>query len=58
LCGWFGADRLRQQHNEAVRLDLLKATYRIERDANPTLYVAFEEAARRSHLGCGATSGV
>ena len=40
LWKWFSADRLRQQQNEAARLDLLKTTYRIEPDANPPLYAA------------------
>jgi hypothetical protein len=34
-----------EKHNEDVRLDLLKSTYRIERDANAALYGAFEEVA-------------
>jgi len=46
LWTWFAADRLREQHNEAVRLELLKATYRIERDANPSLYTALDEVAK------------
>lgn len=38
LWKWFAADRLRGQQNEAVRLDLLKTTYRIERENNAQLY--------------------
>jgi Peptidase family M48 len=40
LWAWFAGDRVRQQENEAIRLDLLKTAYRIERDVNPSLYAA------------------
>ncbi len=55
LWNWFSTDRLRAQNNEAVKLDLLKATYRIERDANPTLYAAFDEVASALNLSCPVT---
>ncbi len=45
LWTWFSSDPQRDSHNEAVRLDLLKATYRIERDSNPSLYSAADEVA-------------
>ena len=42
---WFSGDRQRDVQNDAVRLDLLKATYRIERDSNSSLYAAADEVA-------------
>lgn len=55
LWTWFSDDRLRRQNNEAVRLDLLKTTYRIERDANLSLYAAFDEIAKALGLAMPAT---
>jgi Zn-dependent protease with chaperone function len=55
LWAWFAADKLREQNNEAVRLELLKATYRIERDANPTLYAALDEVAKALRLDMPVT---
>src|ERR1019366_3295485 len=55
LWNWFCADRLRAQNNEAVRMDLLKATYRIEREVNPTLYAAFDEVAAAINLSTPIT---
>ena len=45
LWKWFAADRFRAEENEAVRMDLLKSTYRVERDASPALYLAADEVA-------------
>ncbi len=47
LWKWFSTDRLRTEQNEAVRLDLLKSTYRIERDASPAIYEAADEVAAK-----------
>jgi len=55
LWSWFCADRLREQNNAAVRLDLLKATYRIDRDANPVLYGACDEVMASLNLSCPVT---
>ena len=55
LWKWFSAGRLRTQQNEAVRLDLLKSTYRIERDVNPTLYAAADEAGGKLGLSVPVT---
>jgi Zn-dependent protease with chaperone function len=55
LWAWFSADKLREQHNEAVRLELLKATYRIERDANPALYTALDEVSKVLELDVPVT---
>ena len=45
LWKWFASHRVRKEQADAVRLDLLKTTYRIERDTAPRLY---ELAARAS----------
>ncbi len=45
LWGWFSAETLRAEQGEAVRLELLKSTYRLERDAHPALHAAAHEAA-------------
>lgn len=55
LWKWFCEDRLRAQQNEAVRLDLLKSTFRIERDASPALYAAADEVAAKLHLAVPIT---
>ena len=52
---WFAADRLRDQHNEAVRLELLKSTYRIEREANPDLFGAVDQVAAALDLDMPVT---
>jgi hypothetical protein len=54
LWDWFSRDRIREDQNEAVRLDLLKSTYRIERESNPALYGAGDEVA--TALGLPAPS--
>jgi Zn-dependent protease with chaperone function len=55
LWKWFSADRLRAEHHDAVRLDLLKSTYRIEREAGPALYAAADEVAERFKVSAPVT---
>jgi hypothetical protein len=43
LWNWFSSNRVRDEHAEAVRLDLLKTTYRIERDSQPQLYAIADD---------------
>jgi len=50
LWKWFSSDHVREKNNEAVRLDLLKATYRIERDSCAALYEAVDKAASALNL--------
>jgi hypothetical protein len=50
LWQWFSGDRARQQHDESIRLDLLKTTYRIERQSNESLYLLATEAAAAIRL--------
>lgn len=45
LWGWFAAEKVRAEQGEAVRLDLLKSTYRLEPDAHPALHAAAQAAA-------------
>lgn len=55
LWRWFSAGRLQAEQSEAVRLDLLKSTYRIERDSNALLYAAADEVAARFDLAVPIT---
>ena len=43
LWRWFASTEKRREHAEAVRLDLLKSTYRLEREAQPDLYRLADE---------------
>jgi Zn-dependent protease with chaperone function len=47
LWAWFSGERLRAAPDDAVRLDLLKSTYRLEREAHPALHGAAAEVAAR-----------
>lgn len=42
---WFASNRVRAEHDDAVRLDLLKRTYRLDRASDAEIYGAAEEAA-------------
>ncbi len=46
---WFSSNRFREKHAEQVRLDILKATYRLEREAHGELYAIADEV--RTALG-------
>ncbi len=48
---WFSSNRFREKHAEQVRLDILKATYRLERGGHDELYAIADEV--RSALGLG-----
>ncbi len=43
---WYASKRVRAEQNEAIRFDLLKSTYRMDRDAQPALYELAEEVAQ------------
>lgn len=45
LWKWFMADGARAKNNEAVRLELLKSTYRIERESSPEVYALLDKTA-------------
>jgi hypothetical protein len=49
---WFAERRLSPKYAEDVRFELLKSTYRIERDSQRSLYEQAEEVARQ--LGIAA----
>ena len=40
LWKWFSSNQVQQEQTDAVRLELLKSTYRLERDAHGRLYTA------------------
>ncbi|WP_425398482.1 M48 family metalloprotease [Aeoliella sp.] len=35
---WYASNRVRSEHVDALRVDLLKSTYRIDREADPAIY--------------------
>ena len=63
LWGWFSAEKLRAEQGEAVRLELLKSTYRLEPEAHPALHAAAGDVAatlgarRAAHALPGAGPG-
>ena len=46
LWNWFSSNRVRTEHAQNVRLELLKSTYRIECETQPELYSRHGLAAR------------
>lgn len=42
---WFASSRLRSGQSDELRFDLLKSTYRIDRDSQPALYEAADRVA-------------
>jgi hypothetical protein len=55
LWNWFSSHRFRAQHADKVRLELLKSTYRIERETQPELYAATETLAARFQISAPIT---
>jgi hypothetical protein len=55
LWAWFSAEKLRAEQSESVRLELLKSTYRLERDAHPALHVGAGEVAAKLGLDAPLT---
>ncbi len=55
LWQWCASDGAQKQHAEAVRLELLKTTYRLERDHHAALYAAADDAARALGLDAPVT---
>ena len=47
---WYASNKVRDEQAEAVRFELLKSTYRVEREAQPETYGKAEEVARRLGL--------
>ena len=55
LWAWFSAEKLRAEQGEAVRLELLKSTYRLEPAAHPALHAAAGEVAAKLGLAAPLT---
>lgn len=47
LWDWFASNRVRREHAENVRLELLKSTYRLDRAAHESLHEIADHVARR-----------
>lgn len=43
---WYASNKVRDEQASAVRFELLKSTYRVERDAQAETYTALEDVAR------------
>ena len=55
LWHWFASTRKRLEEADAVRLDLLKSTYRLEPQAQPKLYNLANAVRERIGLTCNVT---
>jgi Zn-dependent protease with chaperone function len=47
---WYASNRVREEQAEAVRFDLLKSTYRVERPSQSEIYATAESVAQRLGL--------
>ena len=52
---WYVSNKVRDEQAEAVRFELLKSTYRVEREAQPETYAQAEDIARRLGLDVPVT---
>jgi Zn-dependent protease with chaperone function len=52
---WYASNKIRDEQADAVRFELLKSTYRVERDAQPETYAAAEDVARKLGLNIPIT---
>ncbi len=52
---WYASNRVREEHAEAVRFDLLKSTYRVDRETQPALYATAETVAGKLQLDVPVT---
>ena len=48
---WYASHRVREEQAEALRLDLLKSTYRVSRETQKTLYAIADDVKQRLGLG-------
>jgi hypothetical protein len=55
LWEWFASSQKRGEQAAAVRLDLLKSTYRLEPESQPTLYELANGVRERLRLSCSVT---
>ena len=47
---WYVSHKVREEQAEAVRFDLLKSTYRVDREGQPAIYATAEDVARKLGL--------
>jgi Zn-dependent protease with chaperone function len=52
---WYASNKVREEHTEAVRFELLKSAYRVDRQIQPAIYAAAEEVARMLGLDVPVT---
>ncbi len=52
---WYASNKVRGEQAEAVRFDLLKSTYRVDRESQPELYSAADDVARQLGLAVPIT---
>lgn len=55
LWDWFKSDKIRQEAADELRLELLKRTVRLDRDANASVYAIVDEIAEALELDVPAT---
>jgi Zn-dependent protease with chaperone function len=55
LWKWFSSEKIRSEYADSVRMDLLKSTYRLEREAHPDLYRLADRANESLGLGIPLT---
>ena len=55
LWDWFSSHRVRAEKTDAVRVDLLKSTYRLESDSQPRVYELAADVARRMGMDVAVT---
>ncbi len=47
---WYASNRVQKEQTEALRFDLLKSTYRIDREAQPDIYDVADQVAKQLSL--------
>jgi hypothetical protein len=47
---WYASNKVREEHAEAVRFELLKSTYRVDRETQPDVYAAAGAVAAKLSL--------
>ena len=52
---WYASNKVRDEQAEAVRFDLLKSTYRLEREAQAEIYAQAEDVVRKLGLDIPVT---
>lgn len=52
---WYASNKVRDEQSEAVRFELLKSTYRVERETQPETYATAEDVARKLGLDIPVT---